>query len=303
MDIRELAKQYEAERVVVASQKHSLFGSSSSHARSSRASSVTDELGSPSTISLPLSPYRSEGWATPDTPQTPSTPLKSTFLSPKYQNHTIASPVSKHRRYGHDLSLTLSPDVVSAHEKLTRNLADDITPTQDSKFGVLFELPGSLLLPSQGFPQSDPPVLPPRHILPDRSQSAPACPRIEELMIALGEPFVMAKTSNHDKDLDNLADVSPSTQRIHPPRLSSLPDHVLKSPRCPPPPVPLSQMTMEELMHVLPTLNAAIVAHDWVPCVQKRHHELKNWLQKNQIDMESAEEVKVLHKVRSIKCE
>ena len=46
-------------------------------------------------------------------------------------------------------------------------------------------------------------------------------------------------------------------------------------PRHAPPPIPLSQMSFEELMKILPTLNAAIIAHDWMPCMQKRQQEIK----------------------------
>lgn len=45
------------------------------------------------------------------------------------------------------------------------------------------------------------------------------------------------------------------------------------------PPVPMSEMNVEELMHILPSLDAAIIAHDWLPCMQARHCELKTSLQ------------------------
>ena len=58
--------------------------------------------------------------------------------------------------------------------------------------------------------------------------------------------------------------------------------------------VPLSRMTIEELMHVLPTLNAAIIAHDWIPCMRKRHRELRIWLQNNKLDINATEELNTL---------
>lgn len=298
VDITELTKQYEAEKFANASQKSSLFGSISPRTHSSRGSSMVDESGSPSPFSLPLSPYRSEGWVTPDTPRTPATPLKQSFLSPTYQNQTATSPITKHNRCGLDLNLTLSPGVINAHENLAQNLKDEITPTQRSQFGELIELPGSLLLPSQGFPQSNPPVLPPRHHLPDRSHSAPSytCPK--ESSNFLGDSFIMSKTAHVHQDLSIVADASSSTQYVPPPRLSSLPDHSLKPSQHLPPPVPLSRMKMEELMQVLPTLNAAIIAHDWIPCMQKRHQELKTWLQNHKIDTQAVEQMGLLDKVR-----
>ncbi|KAK5082101.1 hypothetical protein LTR05_007243 [Lithohypha guttulata] len=48
-------------------------------------------------------------------------------------------------------------------------------------------------------------------------------------------------------------------------------------------------MTIEELMQILPTLNAAIIAHDWLPSMQRRQKELKNWLQINLVDHRSGE--------------
>lgn len=63
--------------------------------------------------------------------------------------------------------------------------------------------------------------------------------------------------------------------------------------------MPLSQMTIEELMQILPTLDAALIAHDWVPCMQKRQRELKTWLQNNKSDP-AAERLKLLDMVSKV---
>lgn len=94
----------------------------------------------------------------------------------------------------------------------------------------------------------------------------------------------MARPFHHHSKSSAQLDTKSSAQNTIPPRMDSL------RPKPPPPraptfdpPIPLSQMTMEQLMQTLPTLNAAIIAHDWVPCMQKRQKELKNWLQNSRL--------------------
>lgn len=67
-----------------------------------------------------------------------------------------------------------------------------------------------------------------------------------------------------------------------------------------PPPIPLSQMTIEELMQILPSLDAAVIAHDWMPCLQKRQRELKTWLQNNKANTGTTESLRYLDKVRKV---
>lgn len=62
-----------------------------------------------------------------------------------------------------------------------------------------------------------------------------------------------------------------------PPRMSSLhPVAVLEEA---PPRIPLSQMSFDQLMEILPTLDAAIIANDWLPCMQKCQQEVKKTMQ------------------------
>ena len=50
-------------------------------------------------------------------------------------------------------------------------------------------------------------------------------------------------------------------------------------------------------MQILPRLDAAVIAHDWVPCMQKRQQELKTWLQKSVDDADPETFAKALDKV------
>lgn len=293
VDIRELSKRYETSKKEVPKQKSTFFNSFSPR---SRASSVTtDDSEIHSNGSLPQSPYRSEGWMTPDTPQTPATPCRQTFTSLACQKHNSTPPLSKFNRYGRELCLTLSPDVLTVDRDLPERPADDITPTQ-RLLAPPIELPGSLLLPSQGFPQSNPPAIPPRQPLPNRSHSAPLDTRTIDHFIVAEETSAMAKSSHTQNRSRIVIEGTQNAPYVPPPRQSSLPVDIAQPPQHHPPPVPLSQMTMEELMQVLPTLNAAIIAHDWVPCMQKRQNELKTWLQRHRIDQQPNEDLKHLNK-------
>lgn len=49
-------------------------------------------------------------------------------------------------------------------------------------------------------------------------------------------------------------------------------------------------MSFEELMDILPTLNAAIIAHDWIPCMHKRQQEIKNMLESKTLNTNNSEE-------------
>ncbi|KAK5098972.1 hypothetical protein LTR70_000907 [Exophiala xenobiotica] len=89
----------------------------------------------------------------------------------------------------------------------------------------------------------------------------------------------MAKRSHQHSNSHSTQTSDQQMQGALPPRMSSLP-RSFAAPQQAPPPIPLSQMTMEELMQILPRLDAAVIALDWMPCMQKRQQELKTWLQK-----------------------
>lgn len=305
VNIQDLSKGYETPKGKKSKQQHGLFGSVSPRSRSSRASSSTDDVESQEWDFLTTSPHRSESWSSPQTPRTPFAGIKQTsYTFDHCQKATIITPppLSRYNQHGHDLYLELSPQL----SHLSQNgCAFDtqriVTPTRaQSTLGEPIELPGSLLLPSQGFPQSYPPKVPPH--VNERSHSAPAVPGISQPSSMIPEAAstlidydklepVMAlippmPTSNDSKAKRQVrtAPSSRSTstsewsnQDALPMRKSSLRSKPTM-PQCGPPPVPLSKMSLEELIQVLPTLDAAIIAHDWVPCILARHRELKHLL-------------------------
>lgn len=55
---------------------------------------------------------------------------------------------------------------------------------------------------------------------------------------------------------------------------------------------------MEELTEILPRLDAAVIAHDWIPCMQKKQQELKDWLQESAVKIDSENHPSSLEKVR-----
>jgi len=138
--------------------------------------------------------------------------------------------------------------------------------------------------------------------LPARSHLAPACsvlPKTAGLPSPPSNTVNMAKRPHQHSESCSAPSYAQQAQCAPPPRLSSLPSSVAAPPQ-PSPPVPLSQMTMEELMHILPKLDAAVIAHDWMPCMQKRQQELKDWLQKSSLTPNSESYPICMDKVRYI---
>ncbi|KAK5942652.1 hypothetical protein PMZ80_005217 [Knufia obscura] len=96
----------------------------------------------------------------------------------------------------------------------------------------------------------------------------------------------MAKRSHQHSGSRSVPTYVQQTQCAPPPRMSSLPSNAMP-PQQPPPPIPLSRMGMEELTEILPRLDAAVIAHDWIPCMQKKQQELKDWLQESAVKIDS----------------
>lgn len=111
----------------------------------------------------------------------------------------------------------------------------------------------------------------------------------------------MARRPHENSGSRSNSERSQQTQCVPPPRADSLQLRVA-APQQPPPPVPLSQMSMEELMQILPTLNAAIIAHDWIPCMQQRQQDLKSWLQSNRSETNAGETIQHVEKVSLTAC-
>lgn len=307
VNIEDLTKRYEASKKP--KQQYGLFGSVSPRPRASRASSSPEDVGSEEWDSVPTTPCRSEGRTISQTPKTPFAKSKQTAY---FNNHhqTLESvtppPFPKYNRYGHDLYLDASPRSAQFPEKsLLFVPSDNLTQSQaQSDQCTPVELAGSLLLPSQGFPQSNPPERPPH--VHERSHSAPVAlqlprslsitpenvrsPTARNISIAGRSPLslmsafdeVEMKKQFHQRDASRSTPASEqNTKSTLPVRKSSLRSK-MAPPQYRPPPIPLSHMKLEELMQILPTLDAAIIAHDWIPCMQKRHAELKESFQKMQ---------------------
>lgn len=304
--IEELSKKYAASKIKKASQQRGLFGHISPRARSSHTSSVSDDCELQEWESIPTSPSRSESWSSPETPRTPFAGTKQTvYPFTPYAINVASPPLSKYNRYNNDLYSNASSTSSNSYGKDYESRSQDIaTPARDDKslpVHAPIELAGSLLLPSQGFPQSNPPDIPPH--LNERSHSVPVLPCLSqsstessaslkfspnihesESSMTLFQPVSTSNVSEPKRPVrsavisHSATTLDSDTQGTLPVRKSSLRSKPAM-PRHRPPPTPLSQMSLEELMQVLPNLDAAIVAHDWVPCMQKRHKELKHLLE------------------------
>lgn len=304
--VEELSKKYAVSKSKKLSQQRDLFSHVSPRARSSHTSSVSGDCELQGWESIPTSPSRSESWSSPETPRTPFAGTKQTvYPFTPYANNVASPRLSNYNRYVHDLYSNASPTPSNSYGKDYESCSQNIaTPARDDKslpVQAPIELAGSLLLPSQGFPQSNPPEIPPH--LNARSHSAPVILCLSrsptessdslkfsrniherESNMTLFQPVSTSNVSEPKRPVRGAVISHPATasdsdtQGTLPVRKSSLRSKPAM-PRHRPPPTPLSQMSLEELMQVLPSLDAAIVAHDWVPCMQKRHKELKHLLE------------------------
>lgn len=309
VNIEDLTKEYEAKKARRQNRQIGLFGSVSPRSRASRTSPTSEDARTKlqDWESVPTTPYEGEGRLTPLTPQTPLSAPKQTELPIKYCQtpHTTPPPVSRYSRHGRDLCVNVSPgSICSPREGLLYEFCGGIGSHHlGPQVGIPIELEGSLLLPSQGFSQPKPPNAPRGH---KRSLSTPVdSPLSRSLPTITANDTKFSAPETHDIPLTSMAPApilrdpgipkryhrrensrvdSNSEQDLNtmlPMRKSSLRPEI-PAPPYGPPPIPLSRMTIEELMQILPSLDAAIVAHDWVPCMQKRHHELKGLLQRMQ---------------------
>jgi hypothetical protein len=150
-------------------------------------------------------------------------------------------------------------------------LAAPLTPKQQIISSPL-ELPGSLLLPSQGFPQSDPPCTPARLPAPSRSQSSS-----EESDRVWTPAFSVSSATDIEDD-----EMPKSFPPKHLPRaakpgksrnFSTPATHELDIGK------PISAMCADELLTELPQIPAEAVQAIWVPAMVKQHDRIKNLLQ------------------------
>jgi hypothetical protein len=132
------------------------------------------------------------------------------------------------------------------------------------------ELPGSLLLPSQGFPQSDPPCTPARTLLcPSRSSSEESdqiwTPAISTSSATDIEDDEMPKPFP-PKHLPRVAKASKSRNFTAP----ASQERIGK---------PISAMSAEELLEELPQIGSDAVKAIWIPAMIKQHDRIKKLLQ------------------------
>lgn len=145
-----------------------------------------------------------------------------------------------------------------------------LTPKQQLLPSAL-ELPGSLLLPSQGFPQSDPPCTPARPLLcPSRSSS--------EESDQIWTPAISTSSATDIED-DEMPKPFPPK---HLPRAAK----TSKSRNFTAPAAqelgigkPISAMSAEELLEELPQLGSDAVKAIWIPAMIKQHDRIKKLLQ------------------------
>lgn len=138
--------------------------------------------------------------------------------------------------------------------------------TPDSKVNLQpVELPGSLLLPSQGFPQSEPPVTPSRQTFErsysDESSSVWSC-----------TPELSTCSTVTASDMDVLRSFSPkkvTKSNISSPATASV--HKIGK--------PFSAMTAEDLIQCLPHCSPSMITNTWVPAMLREHRKIKNLLQ------------------------
>lgn len=139
--------------------------------------------------------------------------------------------------------------------------------TPDSKINPqAVELPGSLLLPSQGFPQSEPPVTPSRHTF-ERSYSD------ESSSIWSSTPELSACSTVTALDMDVLRSFSPKKKPTKSSISSQSAASVHKIGK------PFSAMTAEDLIQCLPECSPSMIANTWVPAMVREHRKIKNLLQ------------------------
>jgi hypothetical protein len=139
--------------------------------------------------------------------------------------------------------------------------------TPEAKFkSEPVELPGSLLLPSQGFPQSEPPVTPARQTF-GRSYSGASSSTLSPT------PGLSTCSTVTATEMDVLKSFSPMKKEAKPTTSSASTTSVPKIGK------PFSAMTAEELIQCLPQCSPSTIYNTWVPAMLREHQKIKNLLQ------------------------
>ena len=148
--------------------------------------------------------------------------------------------------------------------------------TKQQLLPAALELPGSLLLPSQGFPQSDPPCTPARR-LPCLSRSSSE----ESDQTWTDQIWTPASAFSSTTEIEDDEMPRPFPP-MHLPRVAKA--SKLRDCEAPVTPElgvgkPISSMSAEELLSELPQLDANTVKSVWVPAMLKQHERIKKLLQ------------------------
>jgi hypothetical protein len=181
------------------------------------------------------------GRRTPLTPGTPWTVNTANAAVADMTPSRASPPVSRYNVGGQAQVYTMMPGTPS---------------TPEPKFkSEPAELPGSLLLPSQGFPQSEPPVTPARQ--------------------TFGRSFSDQSSSNWSSTpgLSTCSAVTTAEMEVKPTRSSTSTASVPKIGK------PFSAMTAEELIQCLPQCSPSTIYNTWAPAMLREHQKIKNLLQ------------------------
>lgn len=143
--------------------------------------------------------------------------------------------------------------------------------TKQQCLPAALELPGSLLLPSQGFPQSDPPCTPSR-TLPCLSRSS------SEESDQIWTPAISISSATDIED-DEMPRPFPPMHLPRAAKPSKLRDHEASATQELGIGKPISSMSAEELLSELPRLDAGVVKSVWVPAMIRQHDRIKKLLQ------------------------
>ncbi|KAF7502909.1 hypothetical protein GJ744_004814 [Endocarpon pusillum] len=136
-------------------------------------------------------------------------------------------------------------------------------PTPEQTATLPVELPGSILLPSQGFPQTNPPIAPAR----DHFKTF-ACDESRRS----STPSLDYSSSTTDSDMDMLKNLTSPSKRAGRANTFDAPQGIKAS-------KPIPAMSADELMKCLPELNMSIISHSWVPAMENELKRIKALLQ------------------------
>lgn len=183
------------------------------------------------------------------------------FWSPKTPNDGVwpTSPVVEEKDVVS--SLLLSRYVSAAPSEFYHSLPDtpgSVLPKLNSRPA---ELPGSLLLPSQGFQQSDPIAPPPSHRLLRRDTEESNTSSV---------PTLSTSISSDDIDMEALRSLTIPLRKNDRTEENTMPTYIIGSRNTQDAQIskPFSAMSIEELLEQLPHCNAWMINQLWLPAIR-----------------------------------